>query len=182
MLRYRHLRIALDGAKRPCRVRSSNAGHALFSGIADPQRARRTANTLMSRESFSGWGIRTIAQDEPRYNPMSYHNGSVWPHDNAIIAQGLARYGFKVEAARVFEGLIMPPRIRNHGDCQSCSVASCAGPTAVRPRILSPALLRPGLQRLPLAYWRRALAWSSHMIATRFGSGSPLCPAFSASW
>jgi glycogen debranching enzyme len=98
--------IALDGAKRPCRVRSSNAGHALFTGIADPQRARRTANTLMSRESFSGWGIRTIAQSEPRYNPMSYHNGSVWPHDNAIIANGLARYGFKVEAARVFEGLI----------------------------------------------------------------------------
>ena len=98
--------LALDGAKRPCRVRSSNAGHALFSGIADPQRARRVAKTLMSRESFSGWGIRTIAQDEPRYNPMSYHNGSVWPHDNAMIAQGLAHYGLKVEAARVFEGLI----------------------------------------------------------------------------
>jgi len=97
--------LALDGAKRPCRVRSSNAGHALFTGIADPQRARRTADTLLSRASFSGWGIRTIAQGEARYNPMSYHNGSVWPHDNALIALGLARYGFKAEAARVFAGL-----------------------------------------------------------------------------
>src|SRR5215212_8678593 len=97
--------LALDGAKRPCRVRSSNAGHALFTGIADPQRARRTADTLLSRASFSGWGIRTIAQGEARYNPMSYHNGSVWPHDNALIALGFARYGFKAEAAQVFEGL-----------------------------------------------------------------------------
>jgi glycogen debranching enzyme len=97
--------LALDGAKRPCRVRSSNAGHALFAGIADPQRARRTTETLMSREAFSGWGIRTIAQGEARYNPMSYHNGSVWPHDNAVIGLGFARYGFKAEAARVFEGL-----------------------------------------------------------------------------
>jgi glycogen debranching enzyme len=97
--------LALDGAKRPCRVRSSNAGHALFTGIADPQRARRTADTLMTRDAFSGWGIRTIAQCEARYNPMSYHNGSVWPHDNALIGLGFARYGFKAEAARVFEGL-----------------------------------------------------------------------------
>ena len=97
--------LALDGAKRPCRVRSSNAGHALFTGIADPQRARRTADTLMNRDAFSGWGIRTIAQGEARYNPMSYHNGSVWPHDNALIGLGFARYGFKAEAARVFEGL-----------------------------------------------------------------------------
>ena len=86
-------------------MRTSNAGHALFTGIADPDRARRTADTLLSRDSFSGWGIRTIAQGEARYNPMSYHNGSVWPHDNALIALGLARYGFKAEAARVFAGL-----------------------------------------------------------------------------
>jgi glycogen debranching enzyme len=97
--------LALDGEKRPCRVRSSNAGHTLFTGIADLQRARRTADTLMSRSSFSGWGIRTIAQGEARYNPMSYHNGSVWPHDNALIGLGMARYGLKAEAARVFSGL-----------------------------------------------------------------------------
>ena len=97
--------LALDGQKRPCRVRASNAGHALFTGIADPQRARRTADTLMNPESFSGWGIRTVPSGEARYNPMSYHNGSIWPHDNALIALGFARYGFKAEAARVFEGL-----------------------------------------------------------------------------
>ncbi|TDR90452.1 amylo-alpha-1,6-glucosidase [Enterovirga rhinocerotis] len=97
--------LALDGAKRPCRVRSSNAGHALFTGIADPARAASVAGALMSPEGFSGWGIRTIAQGEPRYNPMSYHNGSVWPHDNALIGLGFARYGLKREAARVLDAL-----------------------------------------------------------------------------
>jgi glycogen debranching enzyme len=97
--------LALDGDKRPCRVRSSNAGHALFAGLADRKRAASVVRTLMSRTSFSGWGVRTIATTEARYNPMSYHNGSVWPHDNALIAAGFARYGFRREAARIFEGL-----------------------------------------------------------------------------
>ena len=97
--------LALDGAKRPCRVRSSNAGHALFSGIANPERALRVAETLSRRESFSGWGVRTLAISEARYNPMSYHNGSVWPHDNALIALGFARYGLGAPAARVLAGL-----------------------------------------------------------------------------
>ncbi|HZT81714.1 MAG TPA: amylo-alpha-1,6-glucosidase, partial [Gemmataceae bacterium] len=85
--------LALDGDKKPCRVRSSNAGHCLFSGIASKVRARRTARTLLAPESFSGWGVRTIAAGEARYNPMSYHDGSVWPHDNAVVAAGMARYG-----------------------------------------------------------------------------------------
>ncbi len=85
--------LALDGAKRPCRVRSSNAGQVLATGIASPERAARIAETLMAPGSFSGWGIRTIAEGEARYNPMSYHNGSVWPHDNALIALGFAHYG-----------------------------------------------------------------------------------------
>lgn len=97
--------LALDGDKRPCRVRSSNAGHALFSGIAYRERAGQVVRTLMSATSFCGWGIRTIASTEARYNPMSYHNGSVWPHDNALIACGFARYGHQAEAARIFEGL-----------------------------------------------------------------------------
>jgi len=97
--------LALDGEKRPCRVRTSNAGHALFTGIAAPDRARQVAANLMRPESFSGWGIRTLGHGEPRYNPMSYHNGSVWPHDNALIALGLSRYGLRAEAARVFTGL-----------------------------------------------------------------------------
>jgi glycogen debranching enzyme len=97
--------LALDGAKRPCRVRSSNAGHCLFTGIADVERARRTAMTLLSPDSFSGWGIRTIAAGERRYNPMAYHNGSVWPHDNAVIAAGFARYGLGDMAMRTMTGL-----------------------------------------------------------------------------
>ena len=95
--------LALDGDKRPCRVRNSNAGHALFTGVALPDRAAQVAATLMA--SFSGFGIRTIASSEARYNPMSYHNGSIWPHDNAMIAAGLARYGFRREVAQIFTGL-----------------------------------------------------------------------------
>ena len=97
--------LALDGDKRPCRVRASNAGHALLTGIAYEERAAPVVDTLMTRASFSGWGIRTVAMTEARYNPMSYHNGSIWPHDNALIAAGFARYGFRREAAKVFEGL-----------------------------------------------------------------------------
>lgn len=97
--------LALDGDKRPCRVRSSNAGHALFTGIALPHRSGPVAQALMASPSFSGWGVRTIASTEARYNPMSYHNGSVWPHDNALVAAGLSRYGYRRQAARIFEGL-----------------------------------------------------------------------------
>jgi glycogen debranching enzyme len=97
--------LALDGKKTPCRVRTSNAGHTLFTGLALPERAARIAETMLSRDFFTGWGIRTVAIDELRYNPISYHNGSVWPHDNAIIALGLARYGFASHAARVFAAI-----------------------------------------------------------------------------
>ena len=97
--------LALDGDKRPCRVIASNAGHALLTGIAAPERAGRVAATLMRVASFSGWGIRTVAMSAMRYNPISYHNGSVWPHDNALIALGLARYGHKDAALQVFSGL-----------------------------------------------------------------------------
>jgi glycogen debranching enzyme len=97
--------LALDSDKRPCRVRSSNAGHALFTGIALPERAERVVKMLMGSAFFSGWGIRTIASSESRYNPMSYHNGSVWPHDNALIALGFARYGFRRQVTQVFKGL-----------------------------------------------------------------------------
>jgi glycogen debranching enzyme len=97
--------LALDGDKRPCRVRSSNAGQCLFGGIAAPDRAARVARGLMAPEFFSGWGIRTLAATEVRYNPMSYHNGAVWPHDNALIAYGAARYGLHDLAVRALAGL-----------------------------------------------------------------------------
>lgn len=97
--------LALDGEKRPCLIQTSNAGYALLTGIAPEDCAERLVQTLMSRESFSGWGIRTVATNAARFNPMSYHNGSVWPHDNALIALGLARYGFKEQAGKVLEAL-----------------------------------------------------------------------------
>ena len=97
--------LALDGDKRPCRVVASNAGHALFTGIADHDKALMTADVLMSQKLFTGWGIRTLSADEVRYNPMSYHNGSVWPHDNAIIAAGFASYGLREHFKRVFSGI-----------------------------------------------------------------------------
>jgi glycogen debranching enzyme len=97
--------IALDGAKKACRVRTSNAGQVLFTGIARPERAVKVADCLLRPQFFSGWGIRTVAKDEPRYNPMSYHDGSIWPHDNALIALGLARYGLKHSVERLFKGL-----------------------------------------------------------------------------
>jgi glycogen debranching enzyme len=98
--------LALDGKKRPCRVRTSNAGQCLYTGIAHPENARVVGQTLLGQDFFSGWGIRTVGASEIRYNPISYHNGSVWPHDNAIMASGLARYGMKELAARVFAGLL----------------------------------------------------------------------------
>ncbi len=97
--------LALDGAKRPCIVDSSNAGHALFAGIASHTQAKKVALRLMRPEFDSGWGIRTLARNELRYNPMSYHNGSVWPHDNALIAAGLAKYGLKEAIATIFKGV-----------------------------------------------------------------------------
>jgi glycogen debranching enzyme len=97
--------LALDGDKRPCRVRTSNAGHTLFTGIAAPSRAPRIVQGLTDSASFSGWGIRTVAAGAARYNPMSYHNGSVWPHDNALVALGFARYGFGAEVTKVLKGL-----------------------------------------------------------------------------
>jgi glycogen debranching enzyme len=97
--------LALDGKKRQCQVRTSNAGQLLFSGMVREDRARRVAADLLRPHFFSGWGIRTVAHGEARYNPMSYHDGSIWPHDNALIALGFARYGLKHAVEQVFKGL-----------------------------------------------------------------------------
>ncbi len=97
--------LALDGRKRPCRVCTSNAGHALFCEIADEGQAASVAQKLFSPDSFSGWGIRTLSSREVLYNPVSYHNGSVWPHDNAFIAWGLSQYNFKFYLNRLVRAL-----------------------------------------------------------------------------
>ncbi len=106
--------LALDHDKRPCMVRSSNAGHCLFSGIADDGHAASIARQLVGETFFTGWGVRTIATTEVRYNPMSYHNGSVWPHDNALIAAGAARYGMKDVAVKILTGLFETSTFVHH--------------------------------------------------------------------
>jgi glycogen debranching enzyme len=97
--------LALDGEKKQCRVRSSNPGHALFCKIAKEERAKTLASSLMTEQLFSGWGIRTVGAGESRYNPMSYHNGSVWPHDNALIGMGFSLYGFPQKSCEILHAL-----------------------------------------------------------------------------
>ncbi|GAA1790935.1 glycogen debranching N-terminal domain-containing protein [Pseudarthrobacter sulfonivorans] len=97
--------IALDGKKRQVDACASNMGQCLWHGIVDEDKVPQVAERLMSPEMFSGWGVRTLASDMGAYNPASYHNGSVWPHDNAIIAAGLMRYGFVEEAQRIATAL-----------------------------------------------------------------------------
>ncbi len=96
--------LALDADKRPVHAVTSNVGHCLWSGIVDPERAEIVATTLMSDGMFSGFGVRTLSTSSRAYNPVSYHNGSVWPHDNALCASGLARYGFVEAAQRIIAG------------------------------------------------------------------------------
>ena len=98
--------LALDADKKQCRVRTSNAGHVLYSRIASSERGRLVAETLLAPDSFSGWGVRTVAAGQARYNPLSYHNGSIWPHDNSIVASGLAKYECKDKAGRILLGLL----------------------------------------------------------------------------
>ncbi len=97
--------LALDRHKNRCRVKSSNAGHALYTGIADADKAGILVKTLMGKDMFSGWGIRTLSEQERMYNPMSYHNGSIWPHDVAIVASGFSRYGYQKEVVQLLQGL-----------------------------------------------------------------------------
>ncbi len=99
--------LALDGAKRPVDALASNMGHCLWTGIVDVEHAAAVADHLMSPEMFSGWGVRTLATTMSAYNPLSYHNGSVWPHDSAIAVAGLARYGFMPQAQRVAKAIAL---------------------------------------------------------------------------
>jgi glycogen debranching enzyme len=95
----------LDPEKNPIKTVASNAGHCLWSGIVSPEHAARVVRRLMQPDMWSGWGIRTLSSANPAYNPFSYQRGSVWPHDNGIIALGFRRYGFATEAARIFRDI-----------------------------------------------------------------------------
>jgi glycogen debranching enzyme len=97
--------LALQKDGRPAAVVSSNPGQALWTGIADEEKAHRTIDRLMAPDMFSGWGVRTLSEKERAYNPIAYHLGTVWPHDNSILASGFRRYGRDEEALRIFQGL-----------------------------------------------------------------------------
>ncbi|HEY5153962.1 MAG TPA: glycogen debranching N-terminal domain-containing protein [Acidimicrobiales bacterium] len=109
-----YVALALDGDKRQVDALASNMGHCLWSGILDPDKAAKVASHLMSDDLFSGWGVRTLATSMGAYNPISYHNGSVWPHDNALIAAGLMRYGH-VDAAHRIIGAMLDVSATNNG-------------------------------------------------------------------
>jgi glycogen debranching enzyme len=108
--------LALDGSKQQVRSVTSNPGHCLYCGIVDAGRAQTVAHRLLDRDMFSGWGVRTLSSRSPAYNPMSYHNGSIWPHENAIITTGFQRYGLAQESQRVamalFEAAVESPGSR----------------------------------------------------------------------
>ncbi len=106
--------IAVDGEGTLCTPHASNAGHLLFSGLPDAARAKRATERLLSRDFSCGWGVRTLAAGQARFNPMSYHNGSVWPHDTAICAAGMARYGERRGAARLMNDLLRASRAFGH--------------------------------------------------------------------
>ena len=98
--------VGLDADKRPIDSFTSNIGHCLWTGIIDDDKAKAVADRLTSKEMFIGWGVRTLASSMGGYNPVSYHCGSVWPHDTAIVAAGLSRYGFNEQALRIVRGLL----------------------------------------------------------------------------
>ena len=147
--------VALDGDKRPVDALASNMGHCLWTGIVDEEQGRPRSPDLLLGEMFSGWGVRTLATSMGAYNPMSYHNGSVWPHDNAIVAAGLMRYGFVEEAQRRRRGLLDAAEPSAAG-CRSCSAASTATSIRSRCRTRRRARRRPGPRRSAAAAPRGA--------------------------
>ena len=171
--------IALDGDKKPCRVRTSNAGQVLFCGIASPDRAARLAETLMTPEMFSGWGVRTVASDAPRYNPMSYHDGSVWPHDNALIALGPWPLWLQARRGRHFRRAVR--RLQPYGaDALSRTVLRLSPPPRHRAHALSGRLPAPGLgqRRAVSRCWKPVWALSATMQRREIRFHNPLLPRF----
>lgn len=139
-----HHALALDGAKRQVDSRTSNIGHLLWSGILDEDRAAAVAAALIHPALFSGWGVRTLAAGEGGYNPLGYHTGTVWPHDNAVIVEGLARYGFDAEAATIGGAVLSAAPHFEHrlpevfaGYERAVSGVPVAFPTASRPQAWS---------------------------------------------
>jgi len=159
--------LALQAQNRPAAAISSNPGQALWTGIVDAKNAGPTVARLLSEEMFSGWGIRTLSSKELRYNPIGYHLGTVWPHDNSLIVAGFRRYGFDTEACRVFTAIVeaaqhfehyrLPCRIRSQivrcaGSLSRCLPSSGLGRR--RRSLFAPGGIRPdaGGVRAPFTY------------------------------
>ncbi|HET8945144.1 MAG TPA: amylo-alpha-1,6-glucosidase, partial [Dehalococcoidia bacterium] len=134
--------LALDGEKRPAASVTSNAGHALWCGIANADQARTLVGRMLQKDMFSGWGIRTLSAESPRYNPQGYHLGTVWPHDNSIIAMGFKRYGFEAELNQLATGLFDAARAFQYyrlpelfgGTARSAHYVPVPYPVACRPQ------------------------------------------------
>jgi glycogen debranching enzyme len=133
--------LALDGDKRPVDSLCSNLGHLLWSGIVDENRAPTLVDLLMGDELWSGWGVRTMATGDAGYNPLTYHNGTIWPHDNSLIALGLAQYGFRAEALRIVRTLFAAAAALDYqlpevfgGFARSEAPQPIAYPTATKPQ------------------------------------------------
>jgi glycogen debranching enzyme len=170
--------LALDGNKKQCRVRSSNAGQTLLTGIASAEHAATIAQQLLCPSFFSGWGIRTVASEECRFNPMSYHNGSVWPHDNAMIAMGLSRYGFSSAVKVIFAGLV---EAASHMEWHRLPELFCGfqkrhgrGPT-LYPVACSP---QAWAAAVPFALLQSMLRFEFDVQARRIRLNRPQLPAF----
>jgi len=164
----------LDRSKRPIDALASNIGHCLWTGIVDEDKAGAIADHLLSAEMFSGWGIRTLATSMAAYNPMSYHNGSVWPHDNALCMAGLMRYGFVEHAQRVAEALLDAATHFGHRPPELfCGFARDAFPAPVPyPTSCSP---QAWASAAPLLLLRSMLRFDPHVPAKRLWC-SPAVP------
>ena len=136
--------LALDADGRPCRVMASNGAHCLATGLVEGERAAAMCRRLMADDMYSGWGIRTLSRNEQRYNPMSYHNGSVWPHDNAMAALGFARAGDHSGVVKVLEGLSTQADSSTPRVCPNSFAASGVKRVLVRCLIRSRAIRRHG--------------------------------------
>ena len=172
--------IAIDGDGELCRVRASNPGHLLFAGLPDPERAAQVCAQLLTPPFHNGWGLRTLASGEARYNPMSYHNGSVWPHDTALCAAGMARYGDRAGAVRLLRDLF---EAAVHFDLRLpelfCGFPRAQGSTPSPTP--SPACRKPGRPVRPSCCCRRALASKSTAGAGKYASNGRCCHRASTS-
>jgi glycogen debranching enzyme len=167
--------LGLDRDGRQCQVVASNAGHCLFAGVAKQPHAEQLVARLMREDCFCGWGVRTLSSKERRYNPMSYHNGSVWPHDNALIAAGFARYGSGNEAARVMSALFEASLRQDDrrlpelfcGFSRSHSDQPVSYPVACRPQAWAAGsvfLLLQAALGLEIDGWRRRVTFSGSVL------------------